>query len=388
MKLSKLASGLLLTLLLVVFVVGCGSSDDGSTGGSGGTEVSTAGGGEYPSEDFWAGFEEVALDHDPGPVVDTSGFEKRSPDEELMIGYADASQSNAFRVMAKAETEQAIADVDGGGAKLVYTNANDSAPTQLSDVNDLITQGVDAIVLSAVDVSGVCSSISKAVSAGIPVIIQERTVKCPDYTSFISVDAVGVAENEMQYLAYRLDGEGEVAIISGIPGVGHSVASEEGYENVLAEYPDIELTNKEYASYDPTQAQQLASTILTANPDLDAFAVIDGDMTIGVVAAAEAAGKLDQLKAWTGNDVNGWMELAVEKDLPNLTVPYPVAVGSVAVEVAVKVLRGEEVHKTEFVPPWEPPKEFSEHLADYVNPERPAEWWYSEVSCQFDPFCE
>src|SRR5215213_4161301 len=64
MKLSKLASGLLLTLLLVVFVVGCGSSDDGSTGGSGGTEVSTAGGGEYPSEDFWAGFEEVALDHD------------------------------------------------------------------------------------------------------------------------------------------------------------------------------------------------------------------------------------------------------------------------------------------------------------------------------------
>src|SRR5215213_4161302 len=102
----------------------------------------------------------------------------------IMIGYADASQSNAFRVMAKAETEQAIADVDGGGAKLVYTNANDSAPTQLSDVNDLITQGVDAIVLSAVDVSGVCSSISKAVSAGIPVIIQERTVKCPDYTSF------------------------------------------------------------------------------------------------------------------------------------------------------------------------------------------------------------
>lgn len=388
MTLTRLKMGGLLALfILAAIAVGCGSageSDDSGSGGGG-----SGGSAEYPSEDFWADFQEIPPEEESAdnPVVDTAAF-KKPASEKLTIAYVDSSTSNSWRVMAKAETEEGIANVGGAGATLVYTNANDSAPKQIGDMEDVINQGVDAIVLSAVDVNAVCPSVEKAIAAGIPVIIQERAVECDEYTSFISLDMINLAENQMQYIADRLGGEGEIALIYGIAGVGHTVQGEEGYENVLAKYPDIEVTNEEYAKYDPAQAKQLASSILTAHPDLDAFGVISGLMTDGAYEGAKAAGKADQMKAWVGDDANGWMTLAVENDLPNLTVPYPTKVGQTAVEVAVKALHGEEVHKTTLVPRWEPAQKFSEDLAEFANFEKPVEWWYTEMSCEFDPFCK
>jgi ribose transport system substrate-binding protein len=400
MKLTRLAAAFAMLLLALVVVAGCGSSGDSGGSTSGGSETSgetesTSGGseetasdtgGEYPSEDFWAGFKEIPAVAPENEKVDTSEY-KLPESQKLKIGYADSSQSNSWRVMAKGTTEEAIANVGGGGAEMVYTNANDSATQQISDMNDLITQGVDAIIISAVDVSGVCPSIDKALEAGIPVIVQERSVECDKFTSFIDLDATNVAENEMEFIATRLGGKGKIAIISGVPGAGHTVLSDKGYANILANYPEIEVTNEEYAKYDPSLAKQDAATILTANPDIEAFASIDGEMTTGIVEAAEQAGKLDQMKAWTGNDQNGWMLTAVENDLPNLTVPYSPTAGAVAVETAVKILRGEEVMKTEIVHGSESPVEFSENLAELADPNKPEEWWYSEISCEFDPFC-
>lgn len=382
MRTTRLMVGGLLVLFIVAAVIGCGSAGEDKSSGGGGSDTA-----DYPSENFWKGFKEIPIKNPPSEPVDTAPF-KKPADQKLVIGYADSSLSNSWRVMAKADTEEGIADVDGAGASLVYTNADDSAPKQISDMEDLIAQKVDAIVISAVDVNSVCPSIEKAIAAGIPVIVQERAVNCDEFTSFISLDMINVAENQMAYIAYRLGGKGEIALIYGIPGVGHTVQGEEGYENVLKEYPEIDVVDEQYAKYDPAQAKQLASSILTAHPNVEAFGVISGLMTDGVYEAVEAAGKVDQIKAWDGDDANGWMTLAVEHDLPNMTVPYPTKVGSVAVEVAVKAARGEEVEKTEYVPRWEPAVKFSEDLAEFANFEKPAEWWYTEMTCQYDPFCK
>ncbi|MGV1049070.1 MAG: substrate-binding domain-containing protein [Solirubrobacterales bacterium] len=383
MKMTRLMLGGALALFIVGAAIGCGSAGEDSSSGNGGS----SGKASYPSEDFWAGFKEIPPKNPPNEVVDTAPYEKPAS-KKLVIAYADSSLSNSWRVMTKADTEEGIAGVGGAGAKLVYTNANDSAPKQISDMEDLIAQHVDAIVISAVDVNAVCPSIEKALDAGIPVIVQERAVDCENYTSFVSLDMVNVAENQMAYIVDRLEGKGEVALIYGIPGVGHTVQGEEGYENVLEENPEIDVVDEQYAKYDPAQAKQLAASILVAHPNVEAFGVISGLMTDGVYEAVEAAGKVDQIKAWDGDDANGWMTLAVEHDLPNMTVPYPTKVGSVSVEVAVAALRGEKVEKTTYVPRWEPAVEFSENLAEFANFEKPAEWWYTEMSCEFDPFCK
>lgn len=374
MKTTRFALAAMTTVALVGALAACTTTDTAST--------------DQPSEDFYSDFVPPTLDPEPGVdvPVDTSAFKK--PDgEPLSIGYADSSLSNSFRIMAKAETEYGISQIPG--ATLVYTNADDSTPKQIADMDDLITQNVDAIILAATDTKALCPSIAKAEAAGIPVLIQERAVDCvDDYTTFLSLNAPALGAYQMEYVAQRLGGKGKIAIISGIPGVGHTVAVEGAYKKVLENYPDIEVVDTQYAEYDPTKGREMTGAILTAHPDLDAVVGISGNLGIGVFQAVQDAGMVDQMKAWVGDDANGWMLIQADNNLPSMTVPYPVSVGSVAVETAAKILKGEQVMQTTEVPWITSPEDFSANIKDYANPDRPDEWWYNDMPCAFDPFCK
>ncbi|HLF42884.1 MAG TPA: substrate-binding domain-containing protein [Acidimicrobiia bacterium] len=398
---ARRSRSLLALLLTLGLLAGCAQTADdpgGDTTTTSGDTTTTSeettattgdpgAGGGYPSEDFWAGFEEIPQDLSSSEPVDTSEFEKPA-DQRLRIAFADSSQSNSLRVMARGSVEYGISLVDGAGAELIYTNANDSAPEQIGNIDDMLTQQVDALIVSAVDVNAICPAIDQALAAGVPVIVMERAVECVNFTAFVSQDVINIAENQAAYVAYRLGGEGKIAIISGIPGVGHSVESEQGYQNILDQYPDIEVVATEYAMYDPATARQVAESLLVAHPDLDAFLSASALMSDGIFQAAEAAGKVDQLLAWTGDDNNAWMRLAVNNDLPNMSVPYPVEVGQKSVEVAVAILRGEPVDRVTYTERPEGPVAFSRNLANYINPDRPDEWFYTTMPCEFDPFCE
>jgi ribose transport system substrate-binding protein len=336
-------------------------------------------------EDFYGGFTPPEIVHPEPESVDTSEFAKPEG-EELVIAYADASLSNSWRVMAKAELEYGMSQIPN--SRLVYTNANDSTPKQIADMDDLIAQRVDAIILAATDVNALCPSIEKALSASIPVVILERQVNCPDYTVWVATDAEEVARYHMEYIAWRLGGEGKIAIVSGVPGAGHSVQMENVYTEVLEQYPGIEIVATEYANYDPAQARQITDALLVAHPDLDAIASISGNITIGVFEAFEAAGLVDQMQAWTGDDANGWMKIHAEHDLPAMTVPLPPLAGRYAALQAYDILQGNPVMQVFQTPKWSGPMDFSENIDQYANFERPDEWWYTDMPCEFDPFCE
>lgn len=339
------------------------------------------------SADFYADFKAPTVPTEDGvsTTVDTAAF-KKPADKALTIGYSDASLGNSWRVMAKAETEYGIKQL--GNAKLVYTNANNSVPKQIADVDDLIAQKVDAIIISAVDDNALCPSIGKAVAAGIPVIVQERHVNCDNYTVWASDNAPEVSLFHMEYVAQRLGGKGKIAIVSGIAGAGHSVQMEEGYAKVLKNYPGIEVVATEYSEYDPAKARTVTSALLTAHPDLDAVVAISGNIGIGVFQAIQAAGKVNQMKAWTGDDANGWMLIQAKYKLPGMTVSLPPKAGRVAVEIAGKILRGESVTRTVEVQKWAAPVEMSKNIAQYANEKRSDEWWYTDMPCDSDPFCK
>lgn len=340
---------------------------------------------DYPSHDYWAGFKEIPSTRKAPQLVNTSRF-KKPASKQLVIAFADSSQSNSLRVEAHAAVVYAMSKVKG--AKLVYTQADDSAPKQIANIDDMLVQHVDALIISAVDVNAVCPSIDKALAAGVPVIVMERAVNCKRYTSYISMNQVNTAENFMAYIAYRLGGKGEIAIMSGIPGVGHSVETERGFKNILKKYPGIKVVATEYGKYDPATAQQLASAMLVAHPKIAAFASASALMTQGIYRAVANAGKVSQMKAWAGDDNNGWMKFAIKYDLPNLSIPYPVSMGDLAVTVAVDALHGKPVAKINYVKRWAEPIAFSRNLSKYVNYKRTDEWFYNTMPCKFDPFCK
>jgi ribose transport system substrate-binding protein len=315
-------------------------------------------------------------------MVDTSKFKKDPP---FTIGYSDASQSNSWRIMAKAAVEWGISKSDGK-AKLAYTNANDNAGKQIADIEDLLTQHVDAIILAATDVNALCPSIAKAEAQGVPVIILERMVNCPGFTQFIDDRNSENGIIQAAYVADKLKGEGNVVIIGGIQGSGATVESVKAIEKVFANYPGIKILATEYAEYQPAKCKQIMSALLTRYPKIDAVISISGNQGVGCYDAFKEAGRVKDVKAWTGDDANGWMKIVATEKIPSVITPIPTYAGMYAVEEAVKILSGEPVPKDFLVPK---PQITADNIDQYAKLDRPDEWWYpAGLPCEFDPYCK
>ena len=316
-------------------------------------------------------------------IVNTSKFKKNAP---WVIGYADASQSNSWRIMAKAEVDYGVSEF-AGKVKLAYTNANDSTAKQISDVEDLISRHVNAIILAATDVNALCPSVAKAEAAGIPVLILERAVNCNNYTEFIDDQDNYNGYVQMAYIAWKLHGHGNIVEFGGQEGNGATVQALGAYASVLKKYPGIHVLATEYANYDPATGKQLMQALLVKYPKIDAVASISGNQGIGIFDAVQAAGRVKQIKAWSGDDANGWMKIVAKYHIPSVIAPIPTYAGRYAVEQAVKILEGKPVSQDFLVPK---PTITEANIKTFARFDRPDEWWYSQnrLPCKFDPYCK
>jgi len=315
-------------------------------------------------------------------MVDTTPFKKDGP---YVIGYADASLANSWRIMAKASVDWGIAK-SNGKATLAYTNANDSAAKQIADIEDLLAQKVDAIILAATDPNALCPSVDKAVKQGVPVLILERDVNCPGYTTFIDDRNVQNGVLQGAYVADKLNGEGDVVIIGGIQGMGSTVTTIDAINKVFEKYPGIKVVATEYASYQPAKCKQVMDALLTRFEKIDAVISISGNQGVGCFEAMKEADRIAEVKAWTGDDANGWMKIVANEKIPSIITPIPTYAGMHAVEQAIKILEGESVPRDFLVPK---PQITSDNIADYAMLDRPDEWWYTAgMPCEFDPYCK
>ncbi|MGH7120578.1 MAG: substrate-binding domain-containing protein [Acetobacteraceae bacterium] len=320
--------------------------------------------------------------HPDAKVMVSSARFKRNP--PFTIGYADASLSNSWRIMAKAEVEYGI-HLTNGEAKLAYTNANDSTSKQISDIEDLLAQHVDAIILAATDVNALCPSIDKALAQNVPVLILERAVNCKGYTQFIDDrdDDNGLLQGA--YIVNKLGGKGNVVIIGGIQGDGATVEEVDGIEKELAG-TKIKVLAVQYADYQPGKCKEIMQTLLTRYAKIDAVASISGNQGVGCFEAVKAAHRVKEIKAWTGDDANGWMKIVEKYKIPSVITPIPTYAGKYAVLEAVKILKGEPVPKDFLVPK---PDITEVNIDQFAKMNRPDEWWYSQdLPCKFDPYCK
>lgn len=315
-------------------------------------------------------------------MVDTAPFKKDGP---WVIGYADASLANSWRIMAKASVDWGIAKT-GGKATLAYTNANDSAAKQIADIEDLLTQKVDAIILAATDPNALCPSIDKAVKQGVPVLILERDVNCKGYTTFLNARNVQNGLLQGAYVADKLGGKGDVVIIGGIQGMGSTVTTIDAMNKVFERYPDIKVVATEYADYQPAKCKQAMNALLTRFDKIDAVISISGNQGVGCFEAVKQAGRVEEVKAWTGDDANGWMKIVAQEKIPSIITPIPTYSGMHAVEEAVKILSGEQVPRDFLVPK---PSINSDNIGEFAKMDRPDEWWYpAGLPCEYDPYCK
>ena len=157
----------------------------------------------------------------------------------------------------------------GYGYTVKVLNANGQVGTQVSQMDDVISQKPTAIVLNAVDPVALTGEAQKAHDAGIPIIAFDREINntTVDFTSEIGTTKLGeIAAGEVARILLAKNGSesGNVLEVMGDPGDTYTVYIDKGFQAALAQYPNIHVAAKPTAGYDVARTASIVDDQLTA----------------------------------------------------------------------------------------------------------------------------
>ena len=240
--------------LSVLLLAACSNDDDGGGGSTGATGAS--GGGNVTVGVSWNNFNEERW----------SKFDEPAIQEAL----------------------QAC-----GGAKYISTDAGSSAEQQLADVENLISQGANAIIILAQDGEAILPAVQSALDQGIPVVAYDRLIENPG-SLYVTFDNVEIGRLQAQSILEQVP-KGNYVFIKGNSTDANADFLRSGQEEVLKDAiasGDVKNVGESYTdNWDPAIAQTNMEQFLTDNNnDVDAVLAENDGMAGGVVAALEAQG--------------------------------------------------------------------------------------------------
>ena len=220
----------------------------------------------------------------PAPAEESKPAESST----YKIALIQQHQTNAFQI---AVTEGAQAKAAELGVELTILSADQDAATQITQIEQCVSEGYNAILFEPVDPDGLRDAAKAAADAGVVVI--NVVSFCTDWENAgIAAVSCGnnikAGENEMQHVADLLGGKGNVAILTGPSAVTDALDRLTGYENILANYPDMkQVVAPADCQWDTAKAQATVESWLSAY-DLDAIVCQNDGMAVGAGNAAGA----------------------------------------------------------------------------------------------------
>jgi len=165
-------------------------------------------------------------------------------------------------------------------------------------VQSFISQKVDAVIVNPVDTAATRTLTEAATKAGVPIVYINRRPddpKLPAGVVAVTSDDKEAGRLQAQYVADKLGGKGQVAILLGDLANNSTHNRTAGVKEVLAKYPDIKIVEEQTAAWQRDKSMDLTSNWLLAGKELNAIFANNDEMAIGAAMALRQAGKKDVL---------------------------------------------------------------------------------------------
>ena len=235
----------------------------------------------------------------------------------------------------------------------VITVADNKADKQANDVDNLLTQGVDALVIAPHDATQAASMVDKAKAKGIPVISYDRLINSDKIDLYISHQVPVIGRKIAEYALEKVP-QGNYVMVYGAGTDNNAVIMKNEQLKVLQPAADsgkIKIVAQDFmADWKPELALNFAENALTQNNDkIDAFVVSNDGMAGGVVSALEKKGLAGKILV-TGQDAALDALQRIAQGTQTMTVYKPIIpLASQAVEAAIKLARKEALQTTPFM---------------------------------------
>ena len=267
-----------------------------------------------------------------------------------MSQFDDTYLTNVREYMDK----QAKSYPKGDGVQLQFEDARADVVKQLSQVENFISQKVDAIIVNPVDTASTARISKSAIEAGIPLVYVNRRPDqkdLPKGVAAVTSDDEEAGKLQMQYVADKLGGKGKIVILLGDLANNSTTNRTKGIKAVLANYPDIKIEQEQTGIWLRDKGMTLTNDWLTQGRKFDAVISNNDEMAIGAAMALKQAGIEPGTVLIAGVDGTPDGVRAVEKGELALTV-FQDAKGQAygSVDTALKMIKKEPVEQAVWVP--------------------------------------
>ena len=233
----------------------------------------------------------------------SGGGSSGGSDKKFVIGVSNTLAGNGWREqMICSVKAQALAS--GKVSKVISISKNGGPTEQIQDLQNLISQGVNAIIVNPSDREKLNPVIEQAKKKNIVVVAVDQAVTAPD--AYVATnDQVAYGRLGAQWLADKLGGKGNVLYMRGIDGVPADSDRDKGFQEVMSKNPDIKV-KEVFTGWDFTKGGDIAVQELNSgNYDGIWTSGIDNVIVDALVAA-------DKLVPVVGADNAGFVQQLLE----------------------------------------------------------------------------
>lgn len=220
---------------------------------------------------------------------------KLAEKETYKVGFAQTESNNPWRLQ---QTKSMHDEAAKRGWQLVYTDAAGSAAKQVNDVKSMIAQRVDVILLAPREERPLVPAVMEAKKAGIPLFLIDRSVDASlatageDYVAFIGSDFVEEGRLCAEALVKAVNGEAQIIELLGTIGSSPANDRAKGFADYIKDHPGMVVIASQSGDFARDKGRQVFETLYQAHPEATALYSHNDEMTMGAIAAMEAAGKV------------------------------------------------------------------------------------------------
>lgn len=267
----------------------------------------------------------------------------------MTIAWSPANLSNELQVTL---TDNIQAAVEGLGAEFLSSDPQGDPVTQVTQVENFISRGVDMILMSPNDASACGVVLQEAVEASIPMIIVNCKMDDMDGAlCYVGCDDLTAGELLMEYAAEMLGGEGTIGILRGPDGLDAAIKRTTGIENVLADNPGIEVYSSQTANWQTAEAMSIVENWLQSTT-LNAVVCENDEMAVGAVEAIKGQGQsLDDVLVFGIDGIPSAYQSIANGEMKATLLQDAEAIAAKTIEVMQLYFETGEV-EAEYIIPW------------------------------------
>lgn len=269
-------------------------------------------------------------------------------DKKIVIGVAVANLQADFFNQIKQATE---AYGKEKGIEIIAVDAKGDSATQVSQIQDLITRKIDALIYIPAGATAAGVPVKAAKAAGIPVVNVDRNAADAPGDTFIATDSVAASKALGDWICKASGGKGKIGIIQGQLGTTPEVDRDNGFNQALKNCPGLQVVAKQDSKmWMQDEGFAIAQDMLQKHPDISIFYGRADALALGAAQAVKVAnvGRKVFVIGFDG-DVAG-LKAVKSGTLDATATQVTQKMGRLAVESALKLIKKEAVPPIQLQP--------------------------------------